>query len=135
MCRDMNHNKKSFGKTFLPLYLAFSISLSSTASVLAAPGDTNSRNVGRDILSGTYYNTPGGKTVFRNSGPSGLWLRQNDIVRALEVKAGVPTGNGGTVHFRAPNSVVRLDGTVDASAIHNGTMYLGNGGKVFIDAT
>ena len=118
-----------------PVALALSLSLSSAA--LAAPGDTNSTNNGRDIAGGTYYNTGDNKTTFiNNRGADGLNLAPGQTVRGLEVNgANVPTGNGGTLHFYAPGSMVRLDGNVDVSGIVNGSgAYTGNGGRVFVDS-
>jgi hypothetical protein len=118
-----------------PIALALSLSLSSAA--LAAPGDTNSTNNGRDISGGTYYNTGDNKTTFiNNRGSDGLNLPAGQTVRGLEVNgAGLPTGNGGTLHFYAPGSMVRLDGNVDVSGIVNGSgAYTGNGGRVFVDS-
>jgi hypothetical protein len=103
--------------------------------VNAAPGDVNSINDGRDIQSGTYFNTPGSRTTFQNSSGGGLWLHSGDLARGLESDINkTPTGNGGTLYFRAPGNVVRLDGTIDVSAVRNGSLYTGNGGKVFIDS-
>lgn len=101
----------------------------------AAPGDVNSINDGRDIQSGTYFNTPGSRTTFQNSNGGGLWLHSGDLARGLESDINkTPTGNGGTFYLRAPGNVVRLDGTIDVSAVRNGSLYTGNGGKVFIDS-
>lgn len=100
----------------------------------AAAGDINSINNGRDIAPGTYFNTPGSRTTFENAN-GGLWLHSGNLVRGLESSINkVPDGNGGTLYFRAPGNVVRLDGNIDVSAVRNGTLYTGNGGKVFVDS-
>ncbi len=133
----MNHTPKNryFKRIALPLCLALSVCISSINPLLAAPGGVNSVNNGRVIHGGTYYNTPGNKTVFRNSGPGGLWLKNGSNLRGLQSNAtGIPTGHGGTFYFRAPGNVVRLDGNIDVSALKNGSLYLGNGGQVFVDA-
>lgn len=121
-------------KKIIPV-LAISISIFSMPYSYAGPGDVNSINDGRDIQSGTYFNTPGSRTTFQNSAGGGLWLHSGDLVRGLESTAAkTPTGNGGTLYFRAPNNMVRLDGNIDVSAVRNGTLYPGNGGKVFVDS-
>ncbi len=120
------------------ILLAASLALTTglcPGAVLAAPGDLNSTNTGRDIQGGTYFNTPGSRTTFVNTGSGGLWLRSGQLVRGLESDANkIPTGNGGTLYFRAPGGVIRIDGDIDASAVKNGSLYLGNGGKVFMDS-
>jgi hypothetical protein len=104
------------------------------STATAAPGEVNSINNGRDIQPGTYFNTPGSRTTFQNNN-GGLWLRSGNLLRGLESNPSrVPTGHGGTFYFRAPNNLIRLDGTVDVSAVRNGSIYTGNGGKVFIDS-
>lgn len=115
--------------------LASSISLV-ISPVFCADPVINSVNDGRIVKDGTYLNTTDGVTTFRNSGSGGLWLKSDSTVRALEVDAsGKLTNNGGSVHFYAPNSVVRIDGTVNANALLDGKgAYLGNGGKVFVDS-
>ncbi len=122
-----------------PIYALLSAAVSLTAlsipiTAVAAPGDVNSINTGRDITGGTYFNTPGSRTTFTN--PSGgLWLHAGDLVRGLESSINkTPNGNGGTLYFRAPGNVVRLDGNIDVSAVRNGALYTGNGGKVFVDS-
>jgi hypothetical protein len=117
------------------IVLAASILVSGGCPAWAA-GPVNTVNDGRVISGGSYYNTPNGKTTFINSGPGGLWIKSGTSVRGLEVNtSGNVTNNGGTLHFLAPNSVVRIDGKVDVSGILNGSgAYLGNGGHVFIDA-
>ena len=113
--------------------LALSLPLSAGLAY-AAPGDVNSINTGQNIPAGTYFNTAGSRTTFINNG-GGLWLHSGNLVRGLESSiTKVPNGNGGTLYFRAPNNVVRLDGNIDVSAVRNGTLYTGNGGKVFVDS-
>lgn len=96
----------------------------------------NTVNNGRIVNGGTYYNTADSKTTFTNTGAGGLWVRDNANLRGLEVNAaGATTNNGGTFHFYAPNSVVRVDGNINVDALRNGQgTYMGNGGKVFVDA-
>jgi hypothetical protein len=131
----MNHARKSINRVALPLFVALSLHISLTPMMMAAPGDTNSTNTSRDIAGGTYYNTQGSRTTFKSNGNAGLWLRGGRNLRGLEVNSqGGTTGNGGTFYFRAPGAVVRLDGNVDVSAWKQGGFYLGNGGKVFVDA-
>jgi hypothetical protein len=121
-----------------PVTLALSLSLSSGAllpAAMAAPGDTNSINNGRDVAGGTYYNTADNKTTFiNNRGSDGLVVGAGTTVRGLEVLNGLPTGNGGTLHFYAPGSMVRLDGNVDVSGLIRNGSYIGNGGRVFVDS-
>src|SRR4051794_2706621 len=115
--------------------MLFTLALGMTAisnplNAQAAPGGINSINTGRDIPAGTYFNTPGSRTSFINPN-GGLWLHSGSLVRGLESSISkVPTGNGGTLYFRASGNIVRLDGNIDASAVRNGTLYTGNGGKV-----
>ena len=122
-----------------PIDLIMSLAVSLTAlsipiSAIAAPGDVNSINSGRDIAGGTYFNTPGSRTTFINPN-GGLWIHSGDLVRGLESTISkTPNGNGGTLYFRAPGNLVRLDGNIDASAVRNGALYTGNGGKVFVDS-
>jgi hypothetical protein len=119
--------------TFVSLSLTIGLTMSSIPAI-AAPGDVNSINNGRDIQAGTYFNTPGSRTTFQNDG-GGLWLHSGDTVRGLESTIGkTPTGNGGTIYLRAPGNVIRIDGTFDVSAVRNGTVYTGNGGKFFADS-
>ena len=111
-----------------PLALALSLSVSSVA--MAGPGDVNSVNNGQTVVGGTYYNTSDSMTTFMNSGSGGLHIGSETLVRGLEVNNyGDMTGNGGTLNFYAPGSVIRIDGTIDVSAIKNGSYYYGNGGK------
>lgn len=118
----------------LPFSILLSLTAASIPVAIAAPGDVNSINNGRDIPAGTFFNTPGSRTTFQNTG-GGLFLRSGDLVRGLESNINkVPTGNGGALYFRAPGNIVRLDGNIDVSAVRNGTLYTGNGGKVFVDS-
>lgn len=114
--------------------LAVTIGLTGTLGAFAQ--QVNTINDGRVVSGGTYYNTPNSKTTFTNSGSGGLWIRDNTNVRGVEVNAaGNLTNNGGTLHFYAPNSVVRVDGEINVNALQNGQgAFLGNGGKVFVDA-
>lgn len=124
-----------FKKSLFPVSMALSISLFASPLSWAGPGDLNSINTGRDIQGGTYFNTPGSRTTFQSSNGGSLWLHSGDLVRGLETDANkIPDGNGGTLYFRAPGNVVRLDGNIDVSAVRNGTLYTGNGGKVFVDS-
>src|SRR5262249_36735303 len=114
--------------------LAGSIYLTQASPVLCAPGQVNSVNNGYTIQGGTYYNTQGSRTTFQSS--NGLYLKAGDTVRGLESNiAGTPDGHGGTIYLRAPGSFVLLNGNVDVSAVKNGTFYLGNGGKLFVDTS
>ncbi len=109
--------------------------LSSLPAAFAGPGDTNSVNNGQIVQGGEYYNTPDSRTMFTNTGSGGLWVKGGTTVRGLEVDgAGGLTGNGGTLHFFAPGSVVRIDGTIDVNALFSKGGYQGNGGRVFIDS-
>jgi hypothetical protein len=105
-------------------------------TVLVAEAQVNTVNNGRIIAPGTYSNTAQGKTTFMNSGPGGLWLKPGNTLRGVEVNdMGNPTNNGGTVHLYAPGSVVRVDGTINVNAASgSGGFYLGNGGRVIVDA-
>ncbi len=96
----------------------------------------NSVNNGAIVQGGTYYNTADSKTTFTNSGGGGLWLKSGSNLRGLEVDAnGARTNNGGNLHFYAPGSAIRLDGNIDVRGVRAGSgSYLGNGGKVFMDA-
>lgn len=115
---------------------AISVSITSFPVTVWAADPINSYNDGRIIQGGTYLNTADGKTTFANSAGTGLWLKSGSNLRGMEVDTtGVQTNNGGTFHFYAPNSVVRLDGNVDVNALRNQSgAYLGNGGKVFVDS-
>lgn len=119
----------------LPVSLILSITAMSIPVAMAAPGEVNSINNGRDIAGGNYFNTAGSRTTFQNNNGS-LWLRSGSLVRGLESSInGTPTGNGGTLYLRAPGNVVRLDGSIDVSAVRNGAAYTGNGGKLFVDSS
>lgn len=126
------------GNRHLGLFVVASLAVSLTLGALpafAGPGDLNSTNDGRDVQGGTYFNTEGSRTTFVNTGAGGLWVRSGVLVRGLESDANkVPTGNGGTMYFSAPGNVIRIDGDIDASAVKSGSLYLGNGGKVFMDS-
>jgi len=119
----------------------------SHAAAYANPGDTNSTNIGQNIQAGSYFNTSGSRTTFTNTAAGGLWLHSGDLTRGLETtgsgsasssSCNTPTlpvtGNGGTLYFRNPNGVVRLDGNIDVSAIRAAQSYTANGGKVFVDS-
>jgi hypothetical protein len=129
------HAKLKFARySLLFITLAGSLTVEISAGIAAEP--VNTVRDGRVIPGGTYYNTSGGKTTFINSGRGGLWVKRNTSVKGLEVGTnGNLTNHGGTLHFLAPDSVVRIDGKVDVSGVLNGQgTYLGNGGKVFIDS-
>lgn len=125
----------SLRRVSVPVVLAGTILLNSMG--WAAPGDVNSVNNGATVVGGTYYNTPGNRTVFTNSGSGGVTLHAGSTVTAYETNnaanavAGL-TGNGGNVLFYAPGSVVRLDGNVNASALMSGGLPTGNGGRVSV---
>jgi len=116
------------------ILLSVSLGLMSLPSHAALP--TNSLQDGQLIQGGTYANTPGHRTQFQNSQGTGLWLKSDQNLRGIEVDAaGLPTNNGGVFYFRAPNQVVRLDGNIDLRGIQSGSgVFLGNGGRVLIDA-
>lgn len=123
-------SKRSF---YSSLALSLTVALSPLSYALSP---INSTQDGRIIQGGTYYNTADSATTFINSQAGGLWLKAGTTLRGLEVNSsGALTNNGGTVHLYAPDNVVRVDGNIDVSAIHNGQgADLGNGGKVFIDS-
>ncbi len=123
----------SKGIFFSIVALSLTIALTPTGHALSP---MNSTQDGRIIKGGTYYNTPGNTTSFINSQSGGLWLKAGTILRGLEANSnGSLSNNGGTLHLYAPDNVVRIDGNIDVSAIHNcHGAYLGNGGKVFIDS-
>lgn len=112
--------------------LLMGITAMSVPIAQANPGDVNSVNNGSTIQAGTYFNTVGSRTTFQNAGGS-LTLNAGDLVRGLESNASkVVTGNGGNFYLKA--DVIRLDGTMDVSAIRHGATYVGNGGTVSADA-
>jgi hypothetical protein len=119
---------------FFQLSLSVSLGFISLTSYAALPA--NSVQDGRSIQGGTYGNTADGITIFKNSGEGGLWLKAGNNIRGVEVDStGHLTNNGGAIELFAPNSVVRLDGNVDVRALREGSgAFLGNGGKVFVDA-
>lgn len=124
--------KNRHASKWIPWTLIFGITATSIPVAYAGPGEVNSINNGQNIQAGTYFNTPGSRTTFQNQNGS-LHLRAGDLVRGLESNsAATPNGNGGSLYFRA--NVVRLDGTIDASAVRNGSLYTGNGGKVVVDS-
>lgn len=114
------------------LTLSLSVSLSGYSYALSP---INSVNDGRIIQGGTYFNTANGQTTFTNTN-GGLWLKTSTNLRGVEVNSsGNLTNNGGTFNFYAPGQVVRLDGNVDVRGVKDASgIYLGNGGKVFVDA-
>lgn len=97
----------------------------------------NSVNNGAIAKGGTYFNTANGKTTFTNTSGGGIWLKGGSNIRGVEVDAtGNLTNNGGTVHFYAPGSVVRLDGNIDIRAVRDGNgNFKGNGGNLFVDSS
>ncbi|WP_373531723.1 hypothetical protein [Vampirovibrio sp.] len=116
---------------------SLTVALLSLSLFAALPANAvNDVHDGRVVTSGNFSNTANGKTTFINSGSGGLWVRENGTIRGIEVNAaGTPTNNGGTLHFYAPNSVVRIDGRINVNALQNNQgAYLGQGGKVFVDA-
>lgn len=132
----MQQDAKALAKRWgVYIAMAGSITLATPLPLLAAQ-PINTVNDGRIVKGGEYYNTPDGKTTFVNSGSGGLWVQNGVTVRGLEANAdGSLTNNGGTLHFLAPGSVVRIDGKVDVSGVLNGQgSYLGNGGRVFVDS-
>ena len=132
MQQDANALAKRWG---IYIAMAGSITLATSLPMLAAQ-PVNTMNDGRIVKGGEYYNTADGKTTFTNSGSGGLWVQEGVTVRGLEANAnGNQTNNGGTLHFLAPGSVVRIDGKVDVSGVLSGNGgYLGDGGKVFVDS-
>lgn len=117
-----------------PVLLALSLAIMLNNAALSEPGGLNTTNTGQKVNGGVYYNTAGSRTTFVNPGGS-LHLQKGHLVRGLESSVGkVPTGNGGTLYFRAPDNAIRIDGDIDVSAVKNGSLHLGNGGKVFLDA-
>lgn len=122
-------------KTACKACASIAVTLSLSTAPLIGNTAVNSVNNGRNIVGGTYYNTAGHATIFKNTGSGGLWLKSSNTVRGLESNtSGTPTGNGGTVFFKAPGSVVRLDGDVNVNALKSGGLYTGNGGRVFVES-
>ncbi|MBK8189641.1 MAG: hypothetical protein IPK79_04245 [Vampirovibrionales bacterium] len=120
------------------LGLALSLSIAMSSAAMAAPGDVNATHNVTNVAGGVYYNTAGSQTVFQATG-SGLIVGAGTTVRALEVSnpaspAASLTNNGGSLRFSAPGQVIRIDGTIDASAVKSGSIYLGNGGSIAFDA-
>jgi hypothetical protein len=131
----MNRPRKSLSHALTASLIAVTFVLSAMPLALAAPGDINSTNNGQVVQGGNYYNTADSKTTFVNTGSGGLWVKSGVLVRGLEVLPdGSFTGNGGTLHFFAPGSVVRIDGSIDVSGILRGGVYTGNGGRVIVDS-
>ncbi len=120
-------------KLLFVFFLAGGVSLVSDSYALSP---VNSVNDGQIISGGTYYNTANSNTTFINSASSGLWIKGGNTVRGLEVNStGNLTNNGGNVQLYAPGQVVRIDGDINVNGIANGQgVYLGNGGKVSVDA-
>ncbi len=147
-------SRRPLSRYFWPISLAASVAVAPT-SVFAdpMPGDAigsgtqvNQTISGSNTVnSGTYYNTPGGSTTFTSN--TSLTLPTGGAVRGLEINtatvnsngtfsngSSVLTGNGGSVIFNAP--IVKLNGTVDVSALQNSAgTYLGNGGNVTVNST
>ena len=111
--------KGSLQKLFA-VSIAIGTVLSGIPGAYADPGDVNSVNTSQTVQGGTYYNTPGDKTVFTNA--NGLWIQSGVTVKGLEVSdsgnpAGSLTNNGGWLHFHSPNGIVRVDGTIDVNSV------------------
>lgn len=120
------------GRWTVALTLAASLLFSNMPLALAGPGDTNSTNVGGNVVGGNYYNTAGNQTTFTNTG--NITVGAGTTVRGLEVNgAGTLTGNGGHLHFETPGTL-RIDGTVNASALMQGGSFQGNGGTISANA-
>ncbi|MEM0952193.1 MAG: hypothetical protein AAGI66_08650 [Cyanobacteria bacterium P01_H01_bin.74] len=108
-----------------------------SASYVMANGVTavNTVNDAPTVAGGTYFNTPGNKTTFTNSAGTGLSVGAGTTVIGREVNAALEqTGNGGHLHFEAPNQLVRIDGNIDVSGVMKNGAYIGNGGKVTINS-
>jgi len=120
--------------TAFTLALALGITTYIPSSLAALP--TNTVNDGQSIQGGTYFNTADNATIFKNSAGTGLWLHTGNNLRGVEVDStGKLTNNGGNFYFDAPGQVMRLDSNIDVRGIRDGSgAYLGNGGKVFVDA-
>lgn len=127
---------RNAGRWTVALALAASMAFSGLPAAFAHPGDINSVNDGQNVAGGTYYNTPGDKTTFTNSGGSGLYVQAGTTVTGREVSSDThtETGNGGWVDFNAPGQIVRIDGNINVSGILKDGAYLGNGGKVTIES-
>ncbi|MBX2860552.1 MAG: hypothetical protein KTR14_04920, partial [Vampirovibrio sp.] len=118
--------------------VAFAWSLSPFAYAQVTP-PVNTVNDGKNVQGGNYYNTTDGKTTFVNTGGGGLHIQPGIIVTGKEVSnpldpLGSLTGNGGTLHFYAPGSVIRIDGTINVKGAMTNGIYTGNGGRVFFDS-
>lgn len=123
----------SHAKKWVSLSLMMGLTAISVPVSYAGPGDVNSINNGQNVQGGTYFNTPGSRTTFQNGNNNSLFVQQGTLVRGLESNInGTPTGNGGNLYFRG--NVIRVDGTVDVSAVRNGSLYTGNGGTATFDA-
>ncbi len=133
------YNRSGATRRFISALTAVGISMMQMPIALAdsvpVSGPINSTNDGRVVQGGQYYNTPDSKTTFVNSGGGGLWIKSGSNVRGLEVNnAGSLTGNGGFLHFYAPGQVVRVDGGINVNALSRGGTFVGNGGKVLVQA-
>jgi hypothetical protein len=121
---------------YTSLSLALSVGL--TASSYAAVPPVNTVNNGQVVQNGTYYNTPGDKTTFINTAGTGLFIKANTTVTGLEATVGKnglkTTGNGGNLLFNVPGQVVRLDGVINVNALSKQGAFIGNGGRVTINA-
>jgi len=97
----------------------------------------NTIHTGTIIPNGTYFNTAGNVTAFRNP-DGGLWLKSGTTLRGFEVTdaSGKLTNNGGTIQLYAPGSVIRIDGDISVRGVQNPSthVYVGNGGNIFINA-
>jgi len=92
----------------------------------------NSVNTDQVIKGGVYANTIDGQTVFTN--PHGLWLKSGTTVQGVALdNVGKDIGDGGTILLKAPNSVVRLDGTINVDG-HYANRRFGYAGNVTIEA-
>lgn len=112
--------------------------LASSLSVIPAHAalPVNTVNDGATIHGGTYFNTAGSETVFKNSAGTGIHLEAGQNIRGAEAFNNAVTGNGGAIHIQAPDQVVRLDGNIDVRGfLPSGTQgNMGDGGKVTVDA-
>jgi len=114
--------------------LSFTVALSPLSHALSP---INSTQDGQIIKGGTFYNTATSQTTFVNTASGDLWLQVGTTVRGLEVNSsGNLTNNGGNFLLSAPGHVVRVDGNINVNGLLNGQGdYLGNGGKVTVNAT